>query len=206
VHRVASLAKRWLLGTHQGSVAEAHLPAYLDEFVFRFNRRRSASRGMVFYRVLELAAGHDPVRFQDLLAGKKPHPAPVARGWGHPPSLDRPAANRPWRTGELQLQLPIPLRLSEYPKCPYSSESPLEARVQERASGSFLARDRRDLLALAGGEGDRRHHIVRRFREHHRGRLLVGGQVKCPPGLVEARLPGQDDLPLQTGGQTACLA
>jgi transposase-like protein len=116
VHRVASLAKRWLLGTHQGSVAGAHLPAYLDEFVFRFNRRRSASRGMVFCRVLELAAGHDPVRFHDLLASKKPHPVPAARGWGHPPSLDRPAANRPWRTGELQLQLPIPLRLSEYPK------------------------------------------------------------------------------------------
>jgi hypothetical protein len=115
-HRVASLAKRWLLGTHQGSVDEAHLPAYLDEFAFRFNRRRSASRGMVFYRVLELAAGHHPVRFQDLLTGKKPRPAPVARGWGHPPSLDRPAANRPWRTGELQLQLPILLRLSEYPR------------------------------------------------------------------------------------------
>jgi hypothetical protein len=62
VHRVASLAKRWLLGTHQGSVDEAHLPAYLNEFVFRFNRRRSRSRGLVFYRVLELAAGHDPVR------------------------------------------------------------------------------------------------------------------------------------------------
>jgi transposase-like protein len=61
VHRVVSLAKRWLLGTHQGSIAKAHLPAYLDEFVFRFNRRRSASRGMVFWRVLELAAGHDPV-------------------------------------------------------------------------------------------------------------------------------------------------
>ena len=44
-------------GTHQGSVDEAHLPAYLDEFAFRFNRRRSASRGMVFYRVLELAPG-----------------------------------------------------------------------------------------------------------------------------------------------------
>jgi len=124
VHRVASLAKRWLLGTHQGSVDEAHLPAYLDEFVFRFNRRRSASRGMVFYRVLELAAGHDPVRFQDLLTGKKPRPAPVARGWGHPPSLDRPAANRPWRTGELQLQLPIPLRLSEYPRPPLWDASP----------------------------------------------------------------------------------
>ena len=56
VHRVASLCKRWLLGTHQGSVDAAHLPAYLNEFVFRFNRRRSASRGMVFYRVLQLAA------------------------------------------------------------------------------------------------------------------------------------------------------
>jgi transposase-like protein len=116
VHRVASLAKRWLLGTHQGSVDSAHLPAYLDEFVFRFNRRRSSSRGMVFYRVLELAAGHEPVRFQDLLAGKKPRPAPHARGSGHPPSLERPPANRPWRTGELQLQLPIPLRLTEYPR------------------------------------------------------------------------------------------
>jgi transposase-like protein len=115
VHRVASLAKRWLLGTHQGSVDSAHLPAYLDEFVFRFNRRRSSSRGMVFYRVLELATGHEPVRFQDLLAGKKPRPSPHARGSGHPPSLERPPANRPWRTGELQLQLPIPLRLTEYP-------------------------------------------------------------------------------------------
>ncbi len=116
VHRVASLAKRWLLGTHQGSVDEAHLPAYLNEFAFRFNRRRSRSRGLVFYRVLELAAGHEPVRFQDLLASSKPRPAPPARGWGHPPTLDRPAANRPWRTGELQMQLPIPLRLSEYPR------------------------------------------------------------------------------------------
>jgi transposase-like protein len=50
-HRVASLAKRWLLGTHQGSVDRTHLPSYLDEFVFRFNRRHSRSRGMVFYRV-----------------------------------------------------------------------------------------------------------------------------------------------------------
>jgi len=116
VHRVASLAKRWLLGTHQGRVDEAHLQSYLDEFVFRFNRRRSASRGLVFYRVMELAALHNPVRFRDLLAARKPHPVPAARGWGHAPSLDRPAANRPWRTGELQLQLPIPLRLSEYPR------------------------------------------------------------------------------------------
>ena len=116
MHRVAGLAKRWLLGTHQGSVDEAHLPAYLNEFVFRFNRRSSRSRGLVFYRVLELAAGHDPVRFRDLLAGKKPRPAPATWGLGHPPTLERPAANRPWRTGDLQLQLPIPLRLSKYPR------------------------------------------------------------------------------------------
>ncbi len=52
MHRVASLAKRWLLGTHQDSVDEAHLVGYLNEFAFRFNRRRSRSRGLVFYRVL----------------------------------------------------------------------------------------------------------------------------------------------------------
>jgi hypothetical protein len=67
VHRVASLAKRWLLGTHQGSADDAHLTSYLDEFVFRFNRRRSRSRGLLFYRVLELAVAHEPVRYRDLV-------------------------------------------------------------------------------------------------------------------------------------------
>ena len=101
VHRVASLAKRWLLGTHQGSVDEAHLQAYLDEFVFRFNRRRSRSRGLVFYRVLELAVGHAPVRYRDLVVDPQPKrasPQPGRAGSGHPPSLERPPANRPWRT------------------------------------------------------------------------------------------------------------
>ena len=50
VHRVASLLKRWLLGTHQGAVSEKHLDYYLDEFTFRFNRRRSRARGLLFYR------------------------------------------------------------------------------------------------------------------------------------------------------------
>jgi transposase-like protein len=103
VHRVASLAKRWLLSTHQGSVGEAHLQSYLDEFVFRFNRRRSQSRGLVFYRVLELAVGHGPVRYHDIVAGKRPRkipPAPPATH-GHPPSLERPPARRPWRTAYL---------------------------------------------------------------------------------------------------------
>ena len=108
VHRVASLAKRWLLGTHQGRVEPAHLQAYLNEFAFRFNRRHSRSRGMVFYRVLELAAGHDPVRYDDIRATRKPRSKPPQqRGTGHPPSLDRPAAARPWRTAEMQLQFPL---------------------------------------------------------------------------------------------------
>src|SRR5699024_7718094 len=63
VHRVASLAKRWLLSTHQGAVEREHLGSYLDEFCFRFNRRTSRSRGLVFLRVLQLAVGHDPVRY-----------------------------------------------------------------------------------------------------------------------------------------------
>ena len=99
VHRVASLAKRWLLGTHQGSVDKAHLASYLNEFVFRFNRRPSRSRGLLFYRLLELAVAHEPVRYRDLIvnpqAKKKPPAAPGGRG--HPPSLERPPANRPWR-------------------------------------------------------------------------------------------------------------
>ena len=102
VHRVASLAKRWLLGTHQGSVDEAHLQAYLDEFVFRFNRRTSRSRGLVFRRVLELAVGHEPVRYRDLIVDPQPKARPSAgrAGWGHPPSLERPSANRPWRAAD----------------------------------------------------------------------------------------------------------
>ena len=48
VHRVASLLKRWLLGTHQGAVSEKHVDYYLDEFTFRFNRRRSRARGLLF--------------------------------------------------------------------------------------------------------------------------------------------------------------
>jgi hypothetical protein len=80
-------------------VGEAHLPGYLDEFVFRFNRRRSRSRGLVFFRVLERAVGHGPVRYRDLVMDPEPKAitpvAPASRG--HPRSLERPPANRPWR-------------------------------------------------------------------------------------------------------------
>jgi transposase-like protein len=53
VHRIASLLKRWLLGTHQGGVRPTHIKSYLDEFIFRFNRRKSGKRGLLFYRLIQ---------------------------------------------------------------------------------------------------------------------------------------------------------
>ena len=61
VHRIASLLKRWILGTHQGSVSVEHLQSYLEEFTFRFNRRTSRSRGLVFRRLLEQAVITGPI-------------------------------------------------------------------------------------------------------------------------------------------------
>ena len=60
-HRVASLLKRWWLGTHQGAISPTHLAYYLDEFTFRFNRRTSRSRGKLFYRLIKGALQSDPV-------------------------------------------------------------------------------------------------------------------------------------------------
>ena len=72
VHKVASLLKRWLLGTLQGGVQRRHLDYYLDEFTFRFNRRASRSRGLLFYRLVQQAVATDPVPFRALVGGKTP--------------------------------------------------------------------------------------------------------------------------------------
>ena len=69
VHRVASLLKRWLLGTHQGAVRNQHLDYYLDEFTFRFNRRTSRSRGLLFYRLMQQAAVTPSTPYRDLVGG-----------------------------------------------------------------------------------------------------------------------------------------
>jgi transposase-like protein len=69
VHRVVSLLKRWLMGTHQGSVVPAHLQSYLEEFTFRFNRRTSNSRGLVFRRLIEQAVITGPVTEADVTFG-----------------------------------------------------------------------------------------------------------------------------------------
>jgi len=71
VHQVASLLKRWLLGTHQGAVSNKHLDYYLDEYTFRFNRRRSRARGLLFYRLLQNAVAVDLITYRGLVSGKK---------------------------------------------------------------------------------------------------------------------------------------
>ena len=65
-HLVASLLKRWLLGTYQGAVRPVHLDYYLDEYTFRFNRRTSRSRGKLFYRLLQHAAEVRPVTIHEI--------------------------------------------------------------------------------------------------------------------------------------------
>jgi transposase-like protein len=72
VHRIASLLKRWLLGTHQGAVASQHLPYYLDEFTFRFNRRRSKSRGKLFFRLMQQAVNTPPATYETMVKQSKP--------------------------------------------------------------------------------------------------------------------------------------
>lgn len=70
VHRVASLLERWLAGTLHYGQSTAHLDYYLDEFAFRFNRRTSRSRGLLFYRLLQQAANTDPHPLQELIGAE----------------------------------------------------------------------------------------------------------------------------------------
>lgn len=72
VHRVAALVKHWLTGTHQGSFEEDHLHAYLDEFAFRFNRRKSTRRGMLFFRLMQQCVAMYPMSFHQPVANPKP--------------------------------------------------------------------------------------------------------------------------------------
>ena len=71
VHLVASLLKLWLLGTHQGAVSPAHLDYYLDEFAFRFNRRRSRHPGKLFYRLVQQAVAVEPAPYRQLVKGTR---------------------------------------------------------------------------------------------------------------------------------------
>lgn len=89
-----------MLGTYQGSVQPVHLQAYLDEFCFRFNRRNSKKRGMLFYRLLEQSVEAPPATEAALLKRSVPKSKPTT-----PPDLKRVHANtldikvrpKPWR-------------------------------------------------------------------------------------------------------------
>ena len=76
----------------------------IDEFVFRIIRRNSRSRGLLFYQVLELAIGHNPVRHGDVAAGQKPRAVlpTLPQTQGQPPSLNRPLLDRPWSVADLR--------------------------------------------------------------------------------------------------------
>lgn len=70
VHRIAALLKRWLLGTHQNYTSQDRLQKYLDEFSFRYNRRKSKSRGLLFHRIIEQAMTREPILTKDVLENK----------------------------------------------------------------------------------------------------------------------------------------
>ena len=72
VHMAASLLKRWLAGTHQGGVQHRHLDYYLDEFTFRFNRRHSKARGLLFHRLAQQAVAVSPAPYRDIVDTGKP--------------------------------------------------------------------------------------------------------------------------------------
>jgi hypothetical protein len=84
VHRVASLIKRWLLGTHQGTVEVAHLPSYIDEFVF------------------PLQPAPSPQPRAGLLPGtrtrRRPRPGALSRP-GCQPSAEDDTTHAAWKTG-----------------------------------------------------------------------------------------------------------
>lgn len=100
VHRLFSLAKRWLEGTHQGGIDADHMQSYLDEFIFRFNRRTARKRGLLFLRLLERAVEADPIRYIDIVANpqekRRKSVPPGRRTW--PRTLAAPPLDRPWRT------------------------------------------------------------------------------------------------------------
>jgi len=67
VHRIASLLKRWLLGTHQSYLNKNKLEYYLDEYVFRYNRRTSRSRGLLFLRLIEQGVKTEPISYEKII-------------------------------------------------------------------------------------------------------------------------------------------
>jgi len=73
-HWTISLLKRWLIGTHVGAVRDKHLQAYLDEFAFRHNRRKTNGVGRIAARVIEKLVAHPPRTMRQIIDGSRPYP------------------------------------------------------------------------------------------------------------------------------------
>ncbi len=104
VHRVASLVKRWLDGTHQGGVAPEHFQAFLDEFTFRFNWRRSRQPGLLYFGLLVQAIATPSITCRELVASSRPKksaPTPT-RSRTMPRTLASAPVQRPWRSVAVQ--------------------------------------------------------------------------------------------------------
>ena len=71
IHLAISLIDRWILGTYQGRIDDFHLQAYLEEFIFRFNRKTSHSRGWLFYRLVQGAMSTVPHKYEDIITSVK---------------------------------------------------------------------------------------------------------------------------------------
>lgn len=100
IHHIFSLFKRLLEGTYQGGGSREHLQEYLDEYVFRFNRRHTRNRGLVFMRLLQRAAASRPVTYHDLVRISRPRKT-YSNGVGtnvrsRPGTLDVDASGLPW--------------------------------------------------------------------------------------------------------------
>ena len=100
VHRVASLSSAGPLAPLQGSIGEDHLEAYLAEFTFRFNQRNSADRGLLFYRLMSVAATTPPLTYRELVkddTAKATPPKPPRGGPRRPETLQPLPLEGPWR-------------------------------------------------------------------------------------------------------------
>lgn len=101
IHRIFSLVKRLLDGTYQGGGSHEHLQEYLDEYVFRFNRRHTRNRGLVFMRLLQRAVASEPVTYRTLVRISRPkaaHPTGVqAQTRRRPGTLDVETIDPPWQ-------------------------------------------------------------------------------------------------------------
>ncbi len=90
----------WLNGTHRGSVGDEHLPGYLAELEFCFDRRHSASPGLLFYRLMRLAIASEPLLYAKCIKVKRsdvPNKPTLPATRDRPRSLEKPNAGRPWR-------------------------------------------------------------------------------------------------------------